>query len=64
MTTFGISKELVVTLKYHYEKNIHVVETTMKCLFFKVPLRFSLDIRIESCFYNRSRTLAYLEPDV
>ena len=34
MTTFGISKELVVTLKYHYEKNIHVVETTMKCFFF------------------------------
>ena len=30
MATFGISKELVVTLKYHYEKNISVIETVLK----------------------------------
>ena len=45
MATFGISKELVVTLKYYFEKEA-VVETTLKCLFFKVPLEFFLDIRI------------------
>ena len=44
MATFGISKELVVTLKYYMKKS--VVETALKCLFFKVPLEFSLDIRI------------------
>ena len=50
MATIGISKELVVrcvvTLKYYYEKNKSVVETTLKCLFFKVPLEICLDIRI------------------
>ena len=29
MATFEISKERVVTLKYHYEKNIRLVETTL-----------------------------------
>ena len=37
MATFGISKEIVVTLKYYYEKNISVVETMLKCLLFKDP---------------------------
>ena len=45
MATYGIYRELVVTLKYYYDKKI-VVETTLKCLFFKFPLEFSLDIRI------------------
>ena len=31
MATFGISKEVVVILKYYYEKNISLVETTLKC---------------------------------
>ena len=44
MITFGISKELVATLRYYYEKNKSVIETTLKCLFFKVPLEFALDI--------------------
>ena len=43
MATFDISKELVVTLNYYFEKK-GIVETTLKCLFFKVPLEFSLDI--------------------
>ena len=30
MATFGISEELVVTLKYYCEKTISVVETTLK----------------------------------
>ena len=38
--------QVVVTLKYYYQKNISVVETTFKCLFFKVPLELSLDIQI------------------
>ena len=56
MTTFGISKEVVVTLKYYYEKNKRVVETTLKCLFLKVPLENSLDIRIKSYFKVVSTT--------
>ena len=42
MATFGISKELIVTLKYYYEKNKSGGETMLKFLFFKVPLEFSL----------------------
>ena len=38
MATFGISRELVATLNYYYEKS--AVETTLKYLFFKVPLEF------------------------
>ena len=31
MATFGIPKELILTLKYHYgKKNISLVETTLK----------------------------------
>ena len=38
MATFVISKELVATLEYYYEKNISLAETTLKpCLLFKVP---------------------------
>ena len=38
MATFGISRELDVTLTYYYKKS--VVETTLKCLFLKVRLEF------------------------
>ena len=35
MATFGISKELIPTLKHHYgEKDISLVETTLKYLAF------------------------------
>ena len=44
MATFDISKDLVVTLTYYYEKN--VLELCWNISFFKVPLEFSLDIRI------------------
>ena len=30
MATFSISKEVVVTLKYYYEKEVSLVETTLK----------------------------------
>ena len=30
MSIFDISEELIVTLKYYYEKNISVVEATLK----------------------------------
>ena len=48
MATFGTSTEFVVTLKYYYEKKSkwNVLETTLNCLYFKVPLEFSFDIRI------------------
>ena len=68
MAAFGISKELVVTLKYYYEKNKSGGETMLKFLFFKVPLEFSLyysNLKLFwSCFHNRFRTLAYSEPEV
>ena len=36
MATFGISKELIVTLKYHYrKKNISLVETLKYLCFLK-----------------------------
>ena len=46
MATFGISEELVVQLKHCHVKSKSVVETTLKCLFFKVPLESPLDIGI------------------
>ena len=46
MATFGISEELVVQLKHCHVKGKSVVETTLKSLFFKVPLEFTLDIGI------------------
>ena len=51
MATFDISKKLVVTLNYYFEKNISVLETTLKCLLFKVSwgrLNTSLKVTFRS----------------
>ena len=48
MATFGISEEHVLQLKYRHVKSKSLVETTLKCLVFKVPLEFTLDIEISN----------------
>ena len=67
MATFGISRELVVTLKYYYEKS--VAETTLKYLFFKVPLEFPWIFEFQVILklfpqHGRLGTLAYSEPEL